>query len=772
MERKLKFRTPAGNWQREGLPVGNGFMGAMISGGISSETIQYNEKTAWDGGPIDGNPDIWNGGNRDGAAEHLPEIRRMLREGKKEEALTLGNETLTGIYENASGAKIGAYQAFGAIEIDSYAIEEDRTEEYIRELNLEDGICRVSFRYANTVYEREYFCSYPDRVFAVRLTCTGGRKLQCRVRSTLAHPVEYAAADTGNMLLRGRIQPNQLLLESQLRILTDGCSEVCGKETVAVRDAEYVILLLACATNYENRYPGYRGADPHERLDTILSSALKKGYEELKAGHIRDYQALFQRVELEVPGNSEEALLFDYGRYLLIASSREGSLPANLQGVWNASNQPPWRSDYHFNINIQMNYWPAFSANLSECALPLLEYIEKLREPGRITAKTHFGVSRGWCVNCANDIFGYTAPGNKMTYGWAPNSNAFICMNLWEFYCFTQDRKLLETRIYPILKEAAEFWLEWLTEEEDGSLVSVPSYSPEQGDLSCAAAMDQQLAYLLFSEVIQASGILQKDQELREELIQARKKISSPVRIGRYGQIQEWREDIDDERTNAHRHNSQLTGLYPGDLITERRKEWCEAARVTLLAREQYTTGSEVTGWSIAWRMLLWSRLGNGEKVQEMIHRMMENSIYENFLDHCDGPFQIDGNFGYTAGIAESLLQSHENCMELLPALPSEWKCGKFSGLMARGAYEVRAVWRESMLDECRIFSEKEGICRIRKNEHMPEIKKIINVGDGSEADIAFDREQKIYQFHTGQKETWQLIWEQNSGSGRKRTEV
>ncbi len=735
-------------WETQALPIGNGFMGGMVYGTVPTERIQFNEKTLWSGGP--GSKEGYHSGNRPGAAEHLAQIRELLLNGDKAGAMRLANGHLTGEQNG-----FGCYQNFGELLL--HFPGHNEFGEYMRCLDLDAALSSVHYRARDVGLVREAFCSYPDRVMAVRIMAETPGTFTMEAELSPGQPDANTAVSGSVILMNGRVPDNGLQYEAQLAVAFHDGLISRAERGIKIQDAREVVLLLGLGTDYENVYPHYRGEHPHKEISERISRATALGWQALLQRHQEDHRELYHRAEItlseeasidcptdellgryrKAPNHGLETLLFHYGRYLLIASSRPGTLPANLQGVWNESNEPAWCGDYHFNINIQMNYWPAEVAALTECSDCLVDYVQSLVEPGKVTVKAHFGSERGWAVNTMNNPFGFTAPGWAYTWGWAPNSNAFIAMNLWEKYLFNRKAEDLQ-KIYPLLKGAAWFWLDFLSVDQDGTLVSSPSFSPEHGDCEIGCAMDQQLAFFLFSATAEAARLLDMDMELQDELKSALMKLSPPLRIGRWGQLQEWKEDIDDPK-DTHRHVSHLVALYPGCLINSDTPEYMQAARVTLLGR-----GDESTGWSRAWKMCLWARLQDGDHAYKLLQGQMRTCTYPNLLG-THPPFQIDGNFGYVAGVCEMLLQSHGDVIELLPALPSDWRDGSFRGLIARGGFRADASWAQGRLVRASLYSICGNDCALKLGTGGGRLRILDEMGNAVEA----VEEGQVYRFST-----------------------
>jgi alpha-L-fucosidase 2 len=741
----LWYNQPAKSWMTEALPIGNGYLGAMFFGGIEEERIQFNEESLWSGGK--GEWDEYNGGNRDGAHKYLSEVRRLLDEGKFDEAHKLANKELSGIIKASTKegwVGFGSYQSFADVFVKTK--HEAEVKEYRRELNISEAVGTVSYKAGEVNYERAYFASYPKRVLVFRYSNDAPTGTDYQIRHESLHKnIEISFKDS-QLIIDGRLENNNMGFESRMLVDTDGYI-VFDYGELTIKSAKYVSLYLSAATDYVNDYPDYTGRDYKALNEKLITDVKSIGYEEIKAEHIKDYSSLYSRMSFQlgdikndlIPTNdrliayangqadqSLEALYFQYGRYLMISSSRPGTLPANLQGKWNNSNNPPWASDYHANINIQMIYWPVEVTNLSECHEPLMEYIDKLRRPGRKTATEVFN-TRGWVVNTMNNTFGFTAPGWSFPWGFFPGGAAWYGRHVWDHYVFTGDKGFLENKGYPIMKEAALFWMDYLTEDKEGFLVSSPSYSPEHGGISTGAYMDIQIAWDIFNNCIKACEVLGSDDEFKQELVEAKSKLL-PLRIGKWGQLQEWKEDVDDPE-NKHRHVSHLYALYPASQVNvEDTPELSEAAKVSLKGR-----GDDGTGWSIAWKINFWSRLLDGNHAYKLLRRAMQltsddgvnmmdgGGLYSNlFSTH--PPFQLDGNMGATAGIAEMLLQSHTDAIHVLPALPDNWPKGEITGLKARGGFEIDIEWSDGKLTNVIVKSKLGGAVKLKYDKRIVEM--------------------------------------------------
>ena len=794
---RVWYDEPATDWQTQSLAIGNGYMGSLVFGGINKDKIHINEKTVWEGGPTSYNGYSYGTTNRTETDADLQKIKDDLNaireklDDKSEYVFGFNEDSYEASGTNTKGEAMDWLNKLMG-DLVGYSAPKDyanlyisnnqdssKVSNYVRDLDMRTALATVNYDYEGVHYTREYFDSYPDNVMAVRLSADQKGKISfdTNLQSLIGGRTHKSTVDGDTITMRDALGGNGLNIEAQLKVINEGgnlSSNANGSNpSITVSDADAVTLIFACGTDYKMELPNFRGEDPHDAVTARINAAAKKGYEALKEDHVADHSALFSRMELgfneevptiptdelikkyrnmvdnnggEVPTESEqralEVICYQFGRYLTIAGSREGALPTNLQGVW-GEGYFQWGGDYHFNINVQMNYWPTLASNLAECQIAYNDYLNVLKEAGRYAAAAAFGIKsdegeeNGWLVGCFSTPYMFSALGQKNNAaGWNPIGSAWALLNAYEYYLYTEDTDYLKNELYPSLKEVANFWNEALYwSEYQQRYVSAPSYSPENGPIVNGASYDQQFIWQHFENTIQAAETLGVDADLVAEWKEKQSKLD-PVLVGDDGQVKEWYEETHFGKAQAgdlgeidipqwrqslgaqsggvqppHRHLSHLMALYPCNMISKDNPEFMDAAIVSLNER-----GLDATGWSKAHKLNLWARTGHSDEAFQIVQSAVgggNSGFLTNLLSSHGGGanykgypiFQIDGNFGYTAGVNEMLLQSQLGYVQFLPAVPEQWNTGHVEGIVARGNFEIDMNWSEGKADRFEITS-------------------------------------------------------------------
>ena len=727
-------------WEYRSLPLGNGSIGCNVMGSVSVERYTLNEKTLWRGGPntAKGPQDYWDQNKQ--SAHLLKEIRQAFADNDWNKAanLTASNFNSNVPYE-ATGEpqfRFGSFTTMGELCI-ATGIDEKTVSDYRRTLSLDSALATVSFCSDGVCYVRNTFISYPANTMAIRFKASAKGRQNLVVDYT-PNPVSeplHMSWENNYFTYVGELDNNHMKYAVRITVLPKGGILSTANNKIHINGADEVVILLTADTDYCPNYDpdfsdpkAYVGTDPVQTTSTWMSNAVKKGYRKLFNEHYKDYTSLFNRVSFKLDSSSSdkptnerladyrkghhdqglETLYYQFGRYLLIASSRPGNLPANLQGIWHNNVDGPWRVDYHNNINLQMNYWPALPTNLTECAEPLTDFIRTLQKPGERTAKAYWG-ARGWAASISANIFGFTGPleGADMSWNYNPMAASWLATHLWDYYDYTRDTDFLRSTAYPLMKGCALFCEDFLWHKPDGTLTAAPSTSPEHGPVDEGTTFTHAVIREILLDCIEAAKVLNTDSDKIKDWQDVLLRLM-PYKIGRYGQLMEWSRDIDDPNDH-HRHVNHLFGLHPGHTISPlTTPELAQASRIVLEHR-----GDGATGWSMGWKLNQWARLHDGNRSYILYGNLLKNGTADNLWD-IHPPFQIDGNLGGTAGVTEMLLQSHARYIDLLPSLPDAWSNGSITGLRARGNFGVDIKWSNGKLTEARITSGSGEDCCIR----------------------------------------------------------